>query len=134
MKLFYAVLISICALAAVQSAFAEEIVVRVIDVRTGAGLKNCYANVMSGLGDVRIQRQWLSGKWLLTGTDGRARFNITQPPPNFVEAFVDSYECYSCDRPSVVSLDEVLQVGILNGMNGKERQRRALLPSECEEA
>jgi|GEM_PF-6502415 len=120
MKPFHALLIPICAFAAAQTAFAEEISVRAINVTTGAGVKNCDVSLLGGLSNVPAQQRWLTGiKYLTTATDGRARFNITQPLPNFVEAVVDSYECFPCDRPSVFAVDEVLRIGVLNGLNGK---------------
>jgi hypothetical protein len=123
MKPFCGFLIAICTLPATQTAFAEEIVVRSINVATGAGIRNCYVSLMGGPSNVPAQQQWLTGiKYLTTATDGRAHFNITRPPPNFVKAVVDSYECFPCDRPSVFSVDEVLRNGVLNGMNGKNQK------------
>jgi hypothetical protein len=118
MKPFQAFLISFCALASAGTSFAEEIVVRAINVTTGAGMKNCYVNLMGGPNSVPAQQRWLTVKYLTTAADGSARFNITQPPPNFLEAVVDSYECLPCDRPSVFPFGEVLRIGALNGMNG----------------
>ena len=60
-------------------------------------MKNCYVNLMGGPNSVPAQQRWLTVKYLTTAADGSARFNITQPPPNFLEAVVDSYECLPCD-------------------------------------
>ena len=122
MKPFYGFLIAICALAAAQTAFAEDIVVRAINVATGAGIKNCDVSLMGGLSNVPAQQRWLTGRRLTTATDGRARFNITQPLPDFIQANLDNYECLQCDRSSVFAVDEVLRVGVLNGMNGKNNK------------
>jgi hypothetical protein len=123
MKPFCGFLIGICALAAAQTAFAEEIVVRAVNVVTGTGIKNCEVNLMGGPSDVPAQQRWLTGiKYLTTATDGGARFNITQQLPNFIQANLSNYECLQCDRMSVFPVDEVLRKGVLNGMNGKNQK------------
>jgi len=91
MKLPHA-LIGICAFAAVQTAFAEEIVVRAIDVTTGIGMKKCDVSLMGGPSNVPAQQRWLTGiKYLITATDGRASFNITQQLPNFIQPNLGNY-------------------------------------------
>ncbi len=105
-----------------KRASGEEIVVRLIDVNSGGGEKNCYVGLYLGNprdrptpGHTKIQR---------TADDGRVRFQIPEPLPSFVWMTGPQQQCaIVCSRPGpwwpLVSVGEVLRTGVTGPTNDR---------------
>ena len=134
-------IIIIGTLSSARLAFAEEIVLRLIDVRSGGGEKNCYVMLSGGPGGGPGQLHWLrimrgadieqAGDMPKTPADGRVRFNITEALPKFIMADVGLLECRPCDRSrDLFSADEILRTGVMGDVSGgDEKSANACRPN-----
>jgi hypothetical protein len=105
------------ALFCARLASAEDIVVRLVDVNSGAGERNCYVGLY--LGNPRDRPLPASTKFIQTSADGRARFSLADPLPITVWVNVADEGCaWPCDRNTVVPVDEILHAGVMKGMTG----------------
>ncbi len=121
MKPLYAFLLIIGTLLSARVVFAEEIVVRLVDVRNGAGEKNCSVALLSSTSSKPAQQRWLT-KRVDTGADGRARFSITAPLPSFVLTDVNLHDCLQCGPLGVMPIGDILRTGMMSGMDGRNRR------------
>jgi hypothetical protein len=106
----------------VSKVSAEEIVVRLIDVNSGRGEKNCYVYLY--LGDPNDRPPPGHTKILRTDDDGRVRFQIPEPLPSVVWMVGPQPQCViMCSRPGpwwhLVSVDEVLRTGVAGPTNDR---------------
>ena len=69
----------------------------------------------SSSSDSPRQQRWLT-QGMNTGADGRARFTLTGPLPNFASAYLYPFDCRQCDFPGVFSVYEIVRAGVMGGM------------------
>jgi hypothetical protein len=111
MRRFYCLMMVLSPLLCARAASAEDIVVRLINVNSGAGERNC--EVLIFLGDpIGEPRPGHTG-FVRTSADGRARFSLTEPMPSRVYVDVPEGDCPLVGSPSgLFSVDEILRTGV----------------------
>ena len=121
MKSVYALILVIGALSRARLAFAEDIVVRLVDVRSGGGEKGCSVALLGSTSDRPAPLRWLTQR-ADTKADGRTRFSIAGPLPSFVQADVGLIDCLQCAPLPAASTDEILRASVMGGMDGKNNR------------
>jgi hypothetical protein len=114
-----AVFLTIITLSAARVATAGEIGVRLVDVNSGMGVKNCEVQLI--LGDPKDRPLPGSTKFLKTSADGRVSFSVAEPLPSLVWEWNDSACAWRCERSAVISVDQILRAGVMTGMGGSFR-------------
>jgi hypothetical protein len=123
--------LAIFALSAARIISAQEIVVRLINVNTGVGMKNC--DVKLTLGDPSVRPPPPETRFLKTSSDGRARFSIAEPLPRLVWVYDDSYCAWPCGGSAVIPVDDITADWCYEQDGRQEHTGRALVPPEPEE-
>ena len=97
-------------------AFAADVVIRLVDVNSGAGARNCYAQL--SWGDLRSGESHTS--FVQTSGDGRAHFTLPNPLPKTVWLGVETPDdcAWPCAFPGPFAVDEVLRAGFTMKLPG----------------
>lgn len=102
---------------------------RLINVNTGVGMKNC--DVKLTLGDPGVRPPPPETRFLKTSVDDRARFSIAEPLPRLVWVYDDSYCAWPCGGSAVIPVDDILRTGVMSKMDGRNiRGERWCRPSQ----
>ena len=120
MKSIQVLILTTMAFGCAYWARAEDVIIRLVNVETGAGVKGCYVGLYLGDPEARPRPPLPQvTKFIQTGTDGRARVALSHPPPTVISAEFGDVDCArSCDRLAPVSVERILQTGFSLGTTG----------------
>jgi hypothetical protein len=116
MKPFYCVVMVLSALLLARASSAEDVIIRLVDVNSGGGERNCYVALFfgdprTGPGHTNVVR---------TSADGRAHFSLREPLPKTVWANVEAPDdcAWPCAYVGVLPIDDILRTGFMMKLPG----------------
>jgi hypothetical protein len=99
---------------------AAEIMVRLVDIGSGAGRRNCEVTLMGGNTDQPRDLNWLPGiHFQYTQAGGYARFHLTDPLPAYISVPFILNDCLQCGSLAMITTEQLLLAGATSKMDGR---------------